>query len=80
MPGWDSGSWGYHGDDGGLFSQDGDSPAGDAETYGTGDVIGCGITTSTGMIFFTKNGRRLGKSRYCAQCSVYMLTVLKGVL
>ncbi|KAL2026979.1 hypothetical protein VTO58DRAFT_111070 [Aureobasidium pullulans] len=58
MPGWDSGSWGYHGDDGKLFSQDDSSSVGVAETYGNGDVIGCGISIDTSVIYFTKNGRR----------------------
>ena len=30
-------------------------------TYGSGDVVGCGIDIQSGVIFFTKNGKCLGK-------------------
>jgi hypothetical protein len=60
MPGWDSGSWGYHGDDGRLFSEDGrGTPFG--PTYGTGDTIGCGIDFQKKEISFTKNGVHIGE-------------------
>ena len=59
MPGWDNGSWGYHGDDGKKFA---DMSTGRAygPMYGTGDVIGCGTNLQTGDVFFTKNGKHLG--------------------
>jgi len=59
MPGWLNGSFGYHGDDGKKFSESG---VGEdyAETFGTGDVVGCGI--DNGEIYFTKNGRNLGEN------------------
>lgn len=39
LPGWDAGSWGYHGDDGRAFGASARGrPYG--ETYGAGDVIG----------------------------------------
>jgi hypothetical protein len=60
MPGWEKGSWAYHGDDGKLFSeQDQGSEFGDL--YGAGDIIGCGTDIDTNELFFTKNGRRIGK-------------------
>jgi hypothetical protein len=59
MPGWLNGSFGYHGDDGKKFSESG---VGEdyAETFGTGDVVGCGI--DNGEIYFTKNGRNLAEN------------------
>lgn len=58
MPGWrDYPWWGYHGDDGGFFS--GDAVA-HSDTYEKGDVVGCGVDQQGGL-FFTKNGRKLGK-------------------
>lgn len=63
LPGWESSSWGYHGDDGRKFCS-----LGTGETFGptftTGDVIGCGIDwTGEGRAFFTKNGDFIGTSR-----------------
>lgn len=60
MPGWDSLSYGYHGDDGGLFHSKGDMLRTYGPTYGAGDTVGCGIQYDTGGIFFTKNGEWLG--------------------
>jgi hypothetical protein len=60
MPGWGIGSWGYHSDDGRLFSGMGQSKI-YGETYQTGDVIGCGGDTQRKDLFFTKNGVHLGE-------------------
>jgi hypothetical protein len=64
MPGWyntDPYSFGYHSDDGKLF--DSRNPSGNE--YATppqqGDVIGCGLDVESGIIYYTKNGVRLGK-------------------
>ena len=62
MPGWKSGSWGYHGDDGNKFDQLGIGIR-YSEPYGANDVVGCGINFHTGRVFFTKNGYNLGT--YC---------------
>jgi hypothetical protein len=59
MPGWARGSWGYHGDDGKIFAEEG-TGSNYGPTYGTGDVVGCGIDLQSGTIFFTKNGENLG--------------------
>jgi len=32
------------------------------ETFGPGDIIGCGLCFITNEIFFTKNGNQLGKA------------------
>ncbi|KAI8322212.1 SPRY-domain-containing protein, partial [Martensiomyces pterosporus] len=59
LPGWDEGSWGYHGDDGNSFGGDGHGhPYGPGFT--TGDTVGCGIDFMLRRIFFTRNGFFLG--------------------
>lgn len=69
MPGWNKGSWGYHGDDGKIFKQYGIGyPFG--ELYGAGDVIGCGADLERYEIFFTKNGHHIGK---CAKQRLYLI-------
>jgi hypothetical protein len=70
MPGWVEGSWAYHGDDGKLFLEKG-SGIQYGETYGTGDVIGCGADSKKNELFFTKNGEYIGKYL----CYLYHLTV-----
>ena len=59
MPGWDSESWGYHGDDGGRFHGDGAAVA-RGETFGRGDVVGCGVDRGRREVFFTRNGVGVG--------------------
>ena len=67
MPGWTDNSYGYHGDDGGLYHASGEpihvlDDQGRAlfPTFGAGDVIGCGIDYHQGAIFYTRNGQFLG--------------------
>lgn len=60
MPGWDSVSFGYHGDDGGIFHNTGDKIRRFGPSYGPGDTVGCGIDYESRGIFFTINGRFLG--------------------
>lgn len=60
MPGWEKGSWAYHGDDGVLYLQ-GDQVTHSSGNYGTGDVIGCGFDMDSDELFFTKNGTRIGE-------------------
>ncbi|OQO01870.1 hypothetical protein B0A48_12343 [Cryoendolithus antarcticus] len=59
LPGWESDSWAYHGDDGNAFSS---STTGKAygPKFEAPDVIGCGINWRTGEAFFTRNGVYLG--------------------
>ena len=58
LPGWETESWAYHGDDGKIFC--GESTAKEyAEGFGVKDVVGCGINFLTGHAFFAKNGKYL---------------------
>lgn len=62
MLGWDQGSWGFHADDGHVFTNDGDGTK-YTDPYTAGDVIGCGVNFGEGIAFFTKNGEVIGESR-----------------
>jgi len=71
QPGWERDSYGYHGDDGGCFHNNGAGKAW-AERFNPGDVIGCGINfEGNGEIFWTKNGKFLGVSHIGPQADVY---------
>ena len=59
-PGGDSSSYGYHGDDGGIFHASGDMLKRFGPPYGKGDTVGCGVDYLNGGIFFTLNGKMLG--------------------
>jgi Ran-binding protein 9/10 len=59
LPGWESESWAYHGDDGKSFFGEGTGRT-YGPTFGVSDVIGCGVDFASGYAFFTKNGRNLG--------------------
>lgn len=60
MPGWDKHSYGYHGDDGGIFHGKGHMIRRFGPRYGTGDTVGCGIDYANQSIFFCLNGQFLG--------------------
>ena len=59
MPGWESGSYGWHGDDGKVFCP---RVAGRpfSELWKVGDVVGCGLNLRKRELFFVLNGRNLG--------------------
>ncbi|CEP00944.1 B30.2/SPRY domain-containing protein [Plasmodiophora brassicae] len=59
--GWPSGgaSFGYHGDDGFKFHNDG-SGAAFACRFGPGDTVGCGVDWDRDAVFFTRNGDLVG--------------------
>ncbi|CAG8516373.1 8502_t:CDS:2, partial [Acaulospora morrowiae] len=63
IPGWFHNRYdtiGYHGDDGLKFRKSDFGEIYVGATYGTGDVIGCGINYIDRNVFFTKNGINLG--------------------
>jgi len=66
FPGWPNPSqnaltWAYHGYDGGIFES---SRKAGARYFGkpfsVGDTVGCGVDYTTGTIFWTHNGEKLG--------------------
>ena len=58
-PGWDMGTYGYHGDDGKKFASQGwGTPYG--PTFRQNDVIGCCMNFENQSCFYTINGRSLG--------------------
>ena len=61
MPGWYTpAKWGYHGDDGGVYINQGDlNTDRNYGLYEKDDTIGCGVDDD-GYIFYTKNGARMG--------------------
>ncbi|KAK0707798.1 ankyrin repeat-containing domain protein [Lasiosphaeris hirsuta] len=89
FPGWPSRpiapgakSWGYHGDDGGLFvssNLEGSSKA-EAKPYGPGDTIGCGVDLAEHEIWFTLNGVRLDATFAGVDGRLFPLLGLKEVV
>lgn len=77
MPGWKKGSWAYHGDDGKLFLEK-DQRVQFGDTYGVGDVIGCGSDMDKDEFFFTKNGTRVGQG-YAGKLLCERLFAVVGV-
>jgi len=60
-PGWESNSYGYHGDDGALFHETGYG-SNFGPKFSTDDIVGAGIDHLKQKIFFTKNGELVGHS------------------
>ena len=60
LPGWETDSWAYHGDDGYSFACTASGKA-YGPRYAAYDVVGCGVNFRTGNAFFTKNGVYLGE-------------------
>jgi len=60
QPGWESNSYGYHGDDGALFHDGFTVDINFGPTFSTNDIVGAGIDHLKQNIFFTKNGKLEG--------------------
>jgi len=60
MPGWDRESFGFHGDDGGIFHNSGSMISQFSSHFGVGDTIGCGVDYQRQAIFYTRNGEFVG--------------------
>ncbi|CAF0744826.1 unnamed protein product [Rotaria sordida] len=61
LPGWDKGSYGYHGDDGHSFCSSGSGIV-YGPTFTTGDYVGCCVNFLENSCFYTRNGYNLGTS------------------
>jgi hypothetical protein len=61
LPGWDKGSYGYHGDDGHSFCSSGSGIA-YGPTFTTGDYVGCCVNFLENSCFYTRNGCNIGTS------------------
>jgi len=59
LPGWEDESYGYHGDNGGVYIC---YPFARlwAPRFGTNDVVGCGLAAGGTLGYLTKNGLLLG--------------------
>ncbi|PNP43228.1 hypothetical protein THARTR1_11126 [Trichoderma harzianum] len=61
--GWESGSWGFHGDDGRVYHGSGTGLGRSyAEPWSSGSTIGCGVDFNNRSIFFTVNGEFKGRA------------------
>lgn len=78
LVGWETGTIGYHGDDGCLYLGSGKGHA-FGPTYTTGDTIGCGVNFSKKQVFFTKNGSYLGDRTYPLSTSPDLLYAAFGM-
>jgi hypothetical protein len=63
LPGWkDSAAYGYHGDDGKIYTGRGDR-TGISDTkapFGEGDTVGCCVNLEDRLLFFTRMGKIIG--------------------
>ena len=62
LPGWDKGSYGYHGDDGHSFCSSGAGIA-YGPTFTAGDYVGCCVNFLENTCFYTRNGCNIGKEK-----------------
>ena len=60
MPGWEEGSYGFHGDDGRRLTSYPLFADRWLPEFGTGDIVGCGIFPGGVGGYYTKNGQYLG--------------------
>lgn len=64
MLGWKDKAWGYHGDNGYIYSDRPDFGDPFGPEFGDEDTIGCGVNFKEGIAFYTRNGEVIGKSSY----------------
>lgn len=76
-PGWEPDSWGYHGDDGDIYSGDKIGKPYEGKNFGPPDIIGCGVNFRTREAFFTKNGRQFSMYFRCIRAR--SLDVIRSV-
>ena len=80
MPGWDSASWGYHGDDGRKFHGT-SSGWSYGKTFGKGKKVACHIDQSKGTAYFTIDGeQQSGQGQHIPHSKTISLDVLTYVL
>lgn len=81
QPGWEQDSYGWHGDDGKLFSGDGVTSTSDSygPPFGPGDVVGCGLDYTNGAVFFTLNGQYMGVAFENASGGLYPVVGLDAL-
>ena len=58
--GWDRFSIGFHSDDGRVYRESHQNGLTYADSFTTGDVVGCGYKEKEGGVYFTLNGNNLG--------------------
>ena len=59
FPGWDEFSFGYHGDDGGIFCESGTATFKTEEKFESGDEIGVLLDFNTATLTFSKNKKNV---------------------
>jgi len=62
QPGQDQNSYGYQGETGKKFCGNGQKGEAYGPPYGKNDTVGCGIHYTKGHVFFTLNGKHLGRA------------------
>lgn len=60
FPGWDKHSYGFHGDDGGIYHGKGRRLREYGPQFGAGSTVGVGLNHRDGTVFFTLDGVALG--------------------
>ena len=79
LPGWDKGSYGYHGDDGHSFCSSGTGIA-YGPTFATGDYVGCCVNFLENSCFYTCNGYNIGKFFYFSQTNQFIFSFFRYIL
>jgi hypothetical protein len=70
--GWNTGSIGYHSDDGHIFQDSYNSNLKISDGFGIGTVVGCGFDPVTQTVFFTQDKRRLHEMKLDIAAPLYI--------